>query len=106
MHKGRATCGVDVARSTSTSLKCTPHRDRERHRYPMSDQDRIGSHGEFLFQSLISRMCYERFFFHPIPVGEKHPTTDMIVELGTVLQIGFRHREPQKNPRKMAVTPG
>jgi hypothetical protein len=47
----------------------------------MHDQDRIGSHGEFLFQSLISRMCYNRFFFHPMPMGEKHPTTDLVVEL-------------------------
>ena len=47
----------------------------------MSDQNRIGIHGEFLFQSLITRMCYGRFFFHPMPMGEKHPTTDMVVEL-------------------------
>ena len=26
-------------------------------------------------------MCYNRFFFHPVHMGEKHPTTDMIVEL-------------------------
>jgi hypothetical protein len=47
----------------------------------MSTSDRIGNHGEFLFQALISRMCRRRFYFHPIHMGEKHPTTDMMVEL-------------------------
>src|SRR5690349_7052162 len=47
----------------------------------MSDRDRIGNHGEFLFQALITRRCYNRFFFHPIHMGEKHPTTDMVIEL-------------------------
>jgi len=47
----------------------------------MSLQDRIGSHGEFVFQALISRRCGRKFYFHPIFMGEKHPTTDMTVEL-------------------------
>lgn len=43
--------------------------------------NRIGSHGEFLFQALITRICYNRFFFHPVHLGEKHPTIDFRVEL-------------------------
>lgn len=47
----------------------------------MASRDRIGNHGEFVFQALISRRCRKRFYFHPIHMGEKHPTTDMVVEL-------------------------
>jgi len=47
----------------------------------MSLQDRIGAHGEFVFQALVTRMCYRRFYFHAVPLGEKHPTADMLVEL-------------------------
>jgi hypothetical protein len=47
----------------------------------MTSNDRIGNHGEFVFQALISRRCRSRFYFHPIHLGEKHPITDMVVEL-------------------------
>jgi len=47
----------------------------------MRDHDHIGSAGELFFQAWISRRCYNRFFFRPIPMGEKHPTTDILVEL-------------------------
>ncbi|WP_435009973.1 DUF4365 domain-containing protein [Tundrisphaera lichenicola] len=47
----------------------------------MSSSDRIGIHGEFLFQAMISRRCNRKFYFHPIFMGEKHPTTDLTVEL-------------------------
>jgi hypothetical protein len=47
----------------------------------MTSSDRIGNHGEFVFQALISRRCRDRFYFHPVHLGEKHPTIDMVVEL-------------------------
>jgi hypothetical protein len=47
----------------------------------MKSNDLIGSHGEFVFQALISQRCRKRFYFHPIHLGEKHATTDMKVEL-------------------------
>ena len=47
----------------------------------MTESDRIGSHGEFVFQALIGRMCRKKFYFHPIHMGEKHPIIDMVVEL-------------------------
>jgi hypothetical protein len=47
----------------------------------MTSNDRIGNHGEFVFQALISRRCRRKFYFHPVHMGEKHPTTDMVVEL-------------------------
>ena len=46
----------------------------------MQEHDQIGSHGEFVFQALISRRCRGRFYFHPLHMGEKHPTADMLVE--------------------------
>jgi hypothetical protein len=47
----------------------------------MSLNDRIGNHGELVFQTLISRSCRGRFYFRPIHMGEKHPSTDIVVEL-------------------------
>ncbi len=47
----------------------------------MPANGRIGTHGEFVFQALISRRCGRKFYFHPIHMGEKHPTADMVVEL-------------------------
>jgi hypothetical protein len=47
----------------------------------MTPSDRIGNHGEFVFQALISRRCRKKFYFHPVHMGEKHPTVDMVVEL-------------------------
>ncbi len=47
----------------------------------MTSSDRIGNHGEFVFQALISRKCRRRFYFHPIHLGEKHRGVDMVVEL-------------------------
>ncbi len=53
----------------------------------MTPNDRIGNHGEFVFQVLISRMCRRKFYFHPIPMGEKHPAVDMMVELHDTTKI-------------------
>jgi hypothetical protein len=47
----------------------------------MNVQDRVGFHGELLFQTLISRSCYGRSYFHPIFMGDKHPATDVMVKL-------------------------
>ena len=47
----------------------------------MTTNDHLGRHGEYVLQALLTKPCYGRFFFSAIFMGEKHPTSDVLLEL-------------------------